>query len=89
VFPPPGLPPDDDLFNASVYRIGAMTLHALRLTVGDEAFFETLQTYFARYNESAATTDDFIAVAEEVSGQSLGDLFDQWLYGDSIPEFPT
>ena len=88
-FPPPGSPPDDDLFNASVYRIGAMTLHALRLTVGDEAFFETLRTYFARYNESAATTADFIVVAEEVSGQDLGDLFDQWLYGDGIPEFPT
>ena len=66
-----------------------MTLHALRLTIGDEAFFATLQTYFARHNESTATTADFIAVAEEVSGQSLGDLFDEWLYGDTIPEFPT
>ena len=86
--PPPGRPPHDDLFNVSVYRIGAMTLHALRLTVGDEAFFATLQTYFERYTGSTATTDDFIAVAEEVSGQDLDDLFSAWLYGDTIPEFP-
>jgi aminopeptidase N len=86
--PPPGRPPADDLFNASVYRIGAMTLHALRLTVGDEAFFAILPTYFERHNQSTATTADFIAVAEEVSGQDLGALFDEWLYQDGIPEFP-
>ncbi len=87
--PPVGTPPQDDLFNTAVYRVGAMTLHALRLTVGDEAFFATLQTYFARHNGSTATTADFIAVAEEVSGQDLGDLFDRWLYGEDIPAFPT
>lgn len=87
-FPPPGLPPSDDLFNASVYRIGAMTLHALRLTVGDDAFFTTLRTYVDRFGGATASTEDFIAVAQEVSGQDLGALFDAWLYGAAVPEFP-
>lgn len=85
---PPGSPPPDNLFNASVYRVGAMTLHALRLTVGDEAFFDTLRTYVDRFGSATATTEDFISVAEEVSGRDLGELFDAWLYGETIPEFP-
>ncbi|MDJ0664527.1 MAG: M1 family metallopeptidase, partial [Acidimicrobiia bacterium] len=40
--PPPGSPPANDLFNASVYIRGGLVLHALRTTVGDEVFFEIL-----------------------------------------------
>jgi aminopeptidase N len=89
VYLPPGAPPPDDLFNASVYRVGAMTLHALRLDVGDEAFFEILRTYVDRYGGAAAGTDDFVSVAEEMSGVGLTELFDAWLFGEDIPEFPT
>ena len=88
LFPPPGDPGPDALFNGSVYERGALTLHALRLAVGDEAFFNILRTYFARYENSNATTDDFIAVAEEVSGQELSDLFDAWLYQEPLPDIP-
>jgi len=62
-----------------------LTLHALRLEVGDEAFFEILPTYFARYKNGNAATEDFIAVAEEVSGKELSAFFDLWLYSETIP----
>jgi aminopeptidase N len=84
----PGDPPADDLFNGGVYLWGGLTLHALRLEVGDEAFFEILKTYFAMYKNSNATTDDFIAVAETVSGQELDEFFDLWLYSEKIPPIP-
>ncbi len=86
---PPGDPPATDLFSISVYYWGALTLHALRLQVGDEAFFEIMRTYYDRYKYSNATTQDFIAVAEEISGQDLGAFFDDWLYGESLPELPS
>jgi len=88
-FIPPGEPTPDDLFNEGVYCRGALTLHALRLEVGDEAFFEILATYFARYKDSNARTDDFIAVAEKVSGQDLGAFFEAWLYGETLPAIPA
>ncbi len=88
VMPPPGDPPANDLFGISVYYWGAMTLHALRLQVGDDAFFEILRTYYDRYQYGNATTEDFIAVAEEISGQDLGDFFESWLYGKTIPALP-
>ena len=68
---------------------GSLTLHALRLTVGDETFFDILRTYYARYQGGNAGTADFIAVAEEVSGQDLADFFDAWLYGEEVPDFPA
>lgn len=86
--PPAGAPEVGNLFNQAVYRVGAMTLHALRLTVGDDAFFETLRTYAAQFADGAATTEDFIAVAESVSGAELSDLFDDWLYGTELPQLP-
>ena len=83
--PPPGVPPADDLFNPSVYLRGGLTLHALRQEVGDEAFFEILRAYTMAFAHGNAVTDDFIGVAEEVSGHDLGTLFNDWLY---LPEVP-
>ena len=81
----PGNPPADDLFNMAVYERGALTLHALRVAIGDEMFFETLRTYYARFLHGNVTTADFIAVAEEVSGRDLGVFFDAWLYDPKVP----
>jgi aminopeptidase N len=68
-----------------VYGRGALTLEALRLAVGDDAFFKTLQTYASRFRDRNATTDDFIAVAQEVSGKDLKPLFQAWLYDEPLP----
>lgn len=86
---PPGNPAADDLFSSSVYVWGGLVLHALRLDIGDEAFFETLRTYYATYEDSIATTADFIAIAEAVSGSDLSEFFDQWLYSETLPDLPS
>ncbi|MBE2269675.1 MAG: M1 family metallopeptidase [Anaerolinea sp.] len=84
----PGLVQQNDLFNGGVYVRGALVLHALRLTVGDEAFFEILQTYYDTYRYGNASIADFIAIAETVSGQELDEFFDGWLYTQAIPALP-
>jgi len=83
-----GEPAPDDLFNRGVYVRGALTLHALRLQVGDEVFFEILRTYAAEFEDSTATTDDFIALAERVSGEDLSGFFDAWLFQEELPPIP-
>ena len=87
-YPPPGDPAPNDLFNGGVYIRGGLTLHALRLEVGDDAFFEIIRTYYDRYKYSNASTEDFIAVAEEVSREDLEGFFDAWLYDEQLPELP-
>ncbi len=81
-------PGTDDLFSQAVYVRGAMVLHALRLEVGDDGFFEILRLWVERYGGSAASTADFVAVAEEVSGAELGPFFDDWLTAPTPPDFP-
>lgn len=87
--PPTGDPPANDLFNTGVYERGALVLHALRLTIGDEAFFRTLRDYAARFRDGNAGTPDFVAVAEQASGQNLDTFFDDWLYSANLPPLPA
>jgi hypothetical protein len=85
---PPGKPPADDLFNRGVYDWGALGLHALRLEIGDDAFFKTLQTYYSQYRDGNVTPADLIGVAEAVSGQELNAFFESWFYSETIPAIP-
>lgn len=87
-YPAPGNPGADDLFNGGVYLRGGLSLHALRLEVGDEDFFGILRTYHDRYKGGNASTNDFIALAENVSGNDLGGLFNDWLYEEALPPIP-
>lgn len=84
-FGAPGDPPANDLFGMPVYIRGALLLHALRLALGDETFFEVMRAYVERYAYESVTTGDFIALAGEVSGRDLGAFFDAWLYDPLIP----
>jgi aminopeptidase N len=87
-WPPPGNPPATDVFNQGVYFRGGLTLEALRLRLGDELFFRLLRVYTERFRYGNASTADFIALAEEISGNDLGAFFTSWLYTDRLPSIP-
>jgi aminopeptidase N len=80
-----GDPGVEDLFDGAVYVRGAMTLQALRNEVGDDAFWTILHTWTDTHAFATGSTDEFIALAEQVSGQDLGELFDVWLFRPSRP----
>jgi aminopeptidase N len=86
--PPPGAPGVRGLLAPSVYVRGAMTLHALRRTVGDDTFFTVLRSWAAGRRYGNGTTGDFVALAERISGRRLGPLFQAWLYGTGKPPRP-
>ncbi|MGI8330637.1 M1 family metallopeptidase [Actinomadura scrupuli] len=82
----PGDPGPQRLFAVfPVYHRGAMTLHAVRTAVGDAAFFTILRTWVAEHRHRTASTADFRALAERVSGRPLGPIFDRWLYTAAKP----
>ncbi|MEZ4640153.1 MAG: M1 family aminopeptidase [Caldilineaceae bacterium] len=82
---PPGTPTGEDLFNQTVYVRGALTLHALRLRLGDETFFDLLRQYYATYRDDNVSTQKFIALTEDISGEDLDDFFEYWLYTTGMP----
>jgi len=85
---PPAAPTADELFGASVYYRGGMTLHALRGAIGDDTFFEVVRTWVDEFGGGNASTEDFIALSERISGQDLDDFFHSWLYQPGLPDLP-
>ncbi len=61
-------------------------IHAAQ-RVGDAAFLEILRGWTSSRSSGHGTTDEFIALAEQVSGQQLDDLFATWLFTPGKPEF--
>ncbi len=74
------------LWGATVYQKGGWVLHILRRTIGDAAFWQTLQRYARQYAFGNAFITDFQAVAEQISGQDLDWFFTQWIYSEGFPE---
>lgn len=83
-----GDPGPDLMFDDRVYKRGALTLHALRLTIGDDAFFRLLREWTARHRGATATTTDFRVLAETVSGTPLAALLHDWLDRPELPALP-
>ncbi|MGH9890437.1 MAG: M1 family metallopeptidase [bacterium] len=78
----------EELGDHVTYLRGAATLHALRLEVGDDTFFEILRRYAGDFRHASAKTEDFVAVAEEVIGHDMSRFFDAWLYQEAVPDIP-
>jgi aminopeptidase N len=77
------------MFDDRVYKRGALTLHALRLTVGDDVFFTVLQDWVAEHSGGSVSSDDFRALAGDRAGADLDELFDAWLTVDELPDLPS
>ncbi len=82
---PIGDPGPLGLFATQVYNRGAATLQALRVEVGDDAFFAGARRWLETYNDSTGTSEDFEAVYERASGENLDEFFETWLYDPEKP----
>jgi aminopeptidase N len=84
-FPPAVIPSPAQLFAEPVYQRGAMALEALRQQVGDRVFHATLREWATANAYGNVNTEGFIATAEAVSGEELGELFQRWLFARGKP----
>jgi aminopeptidase N len=69
----------EELLHTGNYQKGGWVLHMLRREVGDVAFFEGVQAYYAAHRDGTAWTADFERTIEEASGKDLGWFFAQWI----------
>ncbi|MFC9488732.1 M1 family peptidase, partial [Streptomyces hydrogenans] len=76
------------LFKQVRYDGSALVLYALRETIGTGAFERLERRWVAGHRDGTASTADFVALAEQVSGQDLDAFFDGWLYGEKTPPMP-
>ncbi|MFH8467434.1 M1 family metallopeptidase [Streptomyces sp. NPDC017991] len=87
---PPARPPDAARISDSpVYERGAMVLHKIRQTVGDDVFFGILRGWAAGRRHGNADTDDFTAYVEKAApDEDFSGIWDDWLYGEGRPGSP-
>ena len=60
-------------------------MQALRVKIGDLAFFQLLRKWADDNRYGNVSTADFIAAAEAASGMDLDDFFDVWLFTPGKP----
>ncbi len=75
-----------DLFDRHLYEKGALVLHTLRVELGDDLFWKGIAVYLERHARGVVETRDLMRAMEEVSGRSLGKLFEQAIYKPGHPE---
>lgn len=84
--PPPGDPGSGAaIFSGSVYDRGAMTLQALRVKLGDAAFFRLLRGWATARADGNASVQDFVGYASATTGRDLSRFFQTWLYDSGKP----
>lgn len=75
----------DDAFDLNAYRGGAVVLHMLRTTLGEENWWRAVRHYLTKYAHQPAQTEQFRIAIEEATGQPLDWFFDQWVYRAGFP----
>jgi aminopeptidase N len=84
--PPTGRPGSPKhLFGPSVYIRGAMTLQALREKIGTKPMLRTLRRWAAINRHGTGATNQFITLAETISGKDLAPFFQRWLFQRDKP----
>jgi aminopeptidase len=77
------------MFDDRLYKRGAITLHVLRLQLGDDPFFELLRTWTSQNRHGTVTTDAFISLAADFgSASDVLELFRRWLDEAALPALP-
>jgi aminopeptidase N len=62
-----------------VYAKGALFFHALHQAVGDQIYLAIMREYLQQYQHGIAAPADFLRLAEAVSGQDLGPIYQEWV----------
>jgi len=79
-------PGRDHIFDDLVYTRGALTLQALRMTIGDDAFMRLLNQWPTTYRYGNVSTQTFIQFVERLTHRDLDGFFHTWLYQPGKPK---
>ncbi|MFF1451834.1 M1 family metallopeptidase [Streptomyces sp. NPDC058274] len=88
-FPPAKPTSAAHISDSPVYERGAMVLHKIRRTVGDDTFYDIIQGWAATHRHGNADTADFTAYVEKKApDKDFSEIWKDWLYGDGKPARP-
>lgn len=74
-------------YGVAAYSKPAISLMTLEGVLGEEVMLDVMSTFFERYRFDHPNTEDFRAVAQEVSGQDLDWFFEGLVYGGEVVNY--
>jgi len=74
-------------YGTMAYAKPGLMLRTLEGYLGSERMLKVMRTYVERWRFKHPTSKDFIAVANDVSGEDLSWFFDQALYGSQVLDY--
>ena len=86
--PPAGMTDPADLYGFQTYARSAQMWEALRLSIGNTAYFTFVGEWQERFGGGSNGRADFVGLAEEISGKDLDDFFRDWLLDPDKPAWP-
>lgn len=75
----------NNFYTSTVYEKGAEVIRMYQTFMGDDAFRKATDTYFARFDGQAVTTDDFLAVMKETYPALDAERFSRWYHQAGTP----
>ncbi|MGW0574611.1 M1 family metallopeptidase [Streptomyces sp. NPDC002920] len=88
-FPPAHPSTAAQISSSPVYQRGAMVIHRIRETVGDDTFHTLVQGWARAHRHGNANTTDFTTYVErQAPGTDFTSVWTDWLYGEGKPDRP-
>ena len=82
-----GEPGPHDMFDDRVYKRGALALHAVRRSLGDDAFFGAVRAYTRARRHGSISTDDLVEFfSVHTDSSDIRRIVDRWIYRSALPK---
>jgi len=76
-----------ELYDRHLYEKGACVYHLLRHTLGEQAFWNAIQTFLHDNAHQTIETVDLLRAIEKATGRNVLPLFDQYVYRGGHPDY--
>ncbi|MBD2344421.1 M1 family metallopeptidase [Anabaena subtropica] len=76
-----------ELYDRHTYEKGSCVYHMIRAELGEELFWQTIQTFVQDNAHKTVETIDLLRAIEKATGRNLAFLFDQYVYRGGHPDF--
>ncbi|WP_427160724.1 M1 family aminopeptidase [Aliinostoc sp. HNIBRCY26] len=76
-----------ELYDRHTYEKGSCVYHMIRAELGDELFWQAVQTFVQDNAHQTVETIDLLRAIEKATGRNLAFLFDQYVYRGGHPDF--
>jgi aminopeptidase N len=76
-----------ELYDRHIYEKGSCVYHMIRAELGEELFWQAIQTFVQDNAHKTVETVDLLRAIEKATGRNLTFLFDQYVYRGGHPDF--